>query len=124
MIELTVSAVIVNVREPPPPVVEGTVTITLGESAPTVMGWLLGEAGLKVADAPIAIPKFPPAATVETVWGLTMVFVVVAAVMFPVFTVAGLLKPKLPLAGTAYASPANRDAASPAVPTRSPNFLI
>jgi len=102
-IVLAVMLVNVNVNVPPPPVVEGTLTTTLGESAPVVTGWVVG---VKVTAAPLAIPKFPDDA--EATPGLVMVFVVVADVMrAPVFTVARPpppgTKPKVPVAGTAYA---------------------
>jgi hypothetical protein len=123
VIALDVIEVNVNVRVPPPPVVEGTLTTTLGESAPTVTGWVRG---VKVTAEPAATPKFPDDAPLTP--GLTMVFVVVAAVMFaPVFTVAVPPFPgtnaKLPVAGTAYAVLLISAATSPAAPASlSPYF--
>jgi hypothetical protein len=127
---LAVMLVKVNVKVPPPPVVEGTLTTILVPSGPGgATAWVVG---VKVTAEPAAIPKFCPV-PVDAVLtpGLIMVFVVVAAVMrAPVFTVAAPpppgVKPKVPVAGTAYAVlliNAATNPAAPAAPTRlSPNF--
>src|SRR5262245_6544079 len=103
VIWLAAIVVNVNTRVPAP---EGTLTTILVGSGPGgAMVWAVGEAGEKVTTALAAIPKFPVDAV--AVPGLTIVFCVVFAAMFPVFTVATPpfpgVKPKLPLAGTAYA---------------------
>jgi hypothetical protein len=117
----------VNVKVPPPPVVEGTLTTILVPSGPGgATAWVRG---VKVTVEPDAIPKFCPTPDdAPLVPGLMMVFVVVAAVMrAPVLTVATPpppgTKPKVPVAGTAYAVLLINAATNPAAPASlSPDF--
>jgi hypothetical protein len=84
---------------------------------------------LTVAVDPLATPKVAAAVPLVSC-GTIKVFVVVAAVILPVFTVApppGPANVKVPAAGTgaAYACPLSEAATSPVAPIRlSPNFLI
>jgi hypothetical protein len=118
----SVCAVNVNVKVPPPPVVEGTVRTKL--DAPEVIDWVKG---LMVTFEPSTIPKFPVDALLAP--GLTRVFAVVAAEMFPAGVRVAAPPPpgvyvKVPLAGTAYAGLSAVDASSNAPNPVAPIKLV
>jgi hypothetical protein len=113
----------VNVKVPPPLFVVGTATVMVG--VPLLTGITNG---LTTAVDPFVTNKFPVRPPVSC--GTTKVFVVVAAVMLPVFTVTappGPANVNDPVAaiGAVYAVLLINAATSPAAPARlNPNFRI